>query len=151
MGKFSWLLIYFCGCRVGFDLSMCFTLRRKNKRARSAWPAPPRQATPNILFYSLLYVSILPWCGLARCLSPIDSIGPKSWEGAAEFSHTFCRFLRVHLTRRTARDELVARLQQARSPAPIRHGKTISPLCPFATHQLTQPTTYTVKNKMFNK
>jgi hypothetical protein len=110
MGKFSWLLIYFCGCRVGFDLSMCFTLRRKNKRARSAWPAPPPGDSK--YFVLLSFICLYSPMVRVRCLSPIDSIGPKSWEGAAEFSHTFCRFLRVHLTRRTARDELVAWLQQ---------------------------------------
>lgn len=143
MGKFSWLLIYFCGCRVGFDLSMCFTLRRKNKRARSAWPAPPPGDSKYFVLLSFicLYSPMVRGLALAACRQLTRS-AQKVGKGPPNFrtlSAAFCA-----CTWPAARPEMNSLLgcSSSRSPAPIRHGKTISPaVCPFATHQLTQPTT----------
>lgn len=123
----------------------CVLLCATQKQAR-AFCLACAASRLQIFCFTLFYMSL--FSHGARGLSPIDSVGPKSWEGFAECSHTFCRFLRALDPPHGQRWTRCSAAAAARSPAPIRHGKTISPVCSLATHQLTQPTTSKAQNKM---
>lgn len=102
---FLWLLSWFWS----FNVFYCAT----QKHGAFCLACAARRL--QIFCFTLFYVSILPWCH-ARCLPVANWRGlldrpKKLGRGRRMFAHFLPLF--AHLTRRAARDELVARLQKA--------------------------------------